>query len=552
MRLISLKIYKKKNGEIIRDVHFNERGLSLICDLENEENRAHGSSIGKTAFIRCIDICFGAKSSSTLYQSSMGVNEGLKDYLFRNEVSLILTCSRNGENIVLERHLYDNEGFINGLEFQDTDSYCQKLKEIFFPNSPSKATFRQMILLFVRIDCEEPIKYLDNFTKNQQYNRVYSYFLNLFLDEKEASLNEEITSKKAVLCQLEEKYGVKGAKGFSKLVDERNGIRQRKKQIVHNTDYVGLYISKDGENAALVDALDKATEELNAKKYKSKQLSRTIEAENERLFEMDEEVLKELYQDAEENFAGLEKSFKDFCAFHNDMCKLRVNKYVEEKKRVDEEIAKLEMRVQESRKKFSDGFVEYKTSVDDKESSLFEDYYSSKKDYEEAKDDFEQYLEAGKRLSDIKASLLAIKARKETNEDNIRQFSSIFEEKTKKLIGDAYKAVYETKFDKMMFGITGPDGNLGTGDLKVISYALNSSFCGFFTEKSMSMPSFVIQDRMENVEIAKLEKIIQDVRSSGIQYIVPILSDRIENLDIKDEEITLKLSKKDKLFKYQQ
>lgn len=52
MRLISLKIYKKKNGEVIRDVKFNEHGLSLICDLDGDENRAHGSSIGKTAFIR--------------------------------------------------------------------------------------------------------------------------------------------------------------------------------------------------------------------------------------------------------------------------------------------------------------------------------------------------------------------------------------------------------------------------------------------------------------------------------------------------------------------
>ena len=552
MRLVSLKIYKKKDNEIIRDVRFNERGPSLICDLEGKENRAHGSSIGKTAFIRCIDICLGAKSTATLYQSSMGVNEEFKNYLFGNEVSLILTCRGSGENVVLERHLYDSKEFINGAEFTDINSYCRKLKEIFFPNSPSNISFRQMAPLFVRIDCEEPIKYLDKFAKNQIYNAAYSYFLNLFLDEKEATLNEEISSKKNSLNELEAKYGVKDEKSFEKLIEEKDSIQQSKKRAVRNADYVGSYVSKENENATIVDTLDKVTEELNSKKYKSKQLSKIIEIENEKLFEMDEEVLEELYHDAEGSFEELKESFEDFCAFHNDMCKLRANKYIEEKKRVDEEIATLEVRVQESRRRFSDSFVEYKASVDETESSLFEDYYSSKKEYEEAKTDFEQYIELERRLLEIKARLSAIKTRKETNEENIRQFSDILGKETKKLVGDSYKVVYEPKFDKMMFNIQGPDGNLGTGDQKVISYAINSSFCTFFAEKSMNMPSFIIQDRMENVEIAKFEKIIEDARNNDVQYIIPILSDRIENLDIKDEEIILKLSKKDQLFKFQQ
>ena len=85
MRLISLKIYKKKNGEVIRDVKFNEHGLSLICDMDGEENLAHGSSIGKTAFIRCIDICLGSKSSKIFYESKeMGENEALKNIIHEN------------------------------------------------------------------------------------------------------------------------------------------------------------------------------------------------------------------------------------------------------------------------------------------------------------------------------------------------------------------------------------------------------------------------------------------------------------------------------------
>ncbi len=52
MRLVSLRIYKKINNEEIRFVKFNETGLSLICDDENDSNsEKHSSSLGKTTFI---------------------------------------------------------------------------------------------------------------------------------------------------------------------------------------------------------------------------------------------------------------------------------------------------------------------------------------------------------------------------------------------------------------------------------------------------------------------------------------------------------------------
>lgn len=197
MRLISLKIYKKKNGEVIRDVKFNEHGLSLICDLDGDENRAHGSSIGKTAFIRCIDICLGAKTSKILYESKgMGENEILKDFIYENQVSLMLMCENDGASVCLERNLFDNKEYVNGEKFKKIEDYNAKLKEIFFPNSPSSLSFRQLIPLFIRIDNEEPIKYLDNFTKNNNYYYAYSYFLNLYVDEKESSLNDELLEKR--------------------------------------------------------------------------------------------------------------------------------------------------------------------------------------------------------------------------------------------------------------------------------------------------------------------------------------------------------------------
>ena len=92
-------------------------------------------------------------------------------------------------------------------------------------------------------------------------------------------------------------------------------------------------------------------------------------------------------------------------------------------------------------------------------------------------------------------------------------------------------------------------GNLGTGDNKALICALDFALYEYFVEKSLNRPYFVIHDKMENVSLTELGEIFADARKSGIQYILPILHDRIDSLKVKDQEIILRLSKKNKLFK---
>lgn len=92
---------------------------------------------------------------------------------------------------------------------------------------------------------------------------------------------------------------------------------------------------------------------------------------------------------------------------------------------------------------------------------------------------------------------------------------------------------------------------MGTGDIKTLNCAFDFSFYDFFRKKSLDLPYFVIHDRLENIPLENLEKIFDAARESGVQFIVPILKDRIQTLNIKKEEIILTLSKRNKLFKFQ-
>lgn len=60
----------KPSEEIIREIIFNEKGLSLIIDDTPKDMRESGNSVGKSTAIKIIDLCLGAKSTRELYYDS--------------------------------------------------------------------------------------------------------------------------------------------------------------------------------------------------------------------------------------------------------------------------------------------------------------------------------------------------------------------------------------------------------------------------------------------------------------------------------------------------
>lgn len=68
MRIKKLIVRKTKpSEEIIREISFNAKGLSLIVDSTPEDMVESGNSVGKSTAIKIIDLCLGAKSTRELY-----------------------------------------------------------------------------------------------------------------------------------------------------------------------------------------------------------------------------------------------------------------------------------------------------------------------------------------------------------------------------------------------------------------------------------------------------------------------------------------------------
>ncbi len=55
---------------------------------------------------------------------------------------------------------------------------------------------------------------------------------------------------------------------------------------------------------------------------------------------------------------------------------------------------------------------------------------------------------------------------------------------------------------------------------------------------------------MENVSLTDFRGLVDIAEETGYQYIVPILHDRVKDLNLPESKIILTLSQKDKLFKF--
>lgn len=155
MYLKELRI-TKDDGSIIRKIKFR-KGLNAVID--QEASKKH-NRVGKSTFLRLIDIALGSKDKKYLYIDSElgGKNEELEKQIKIEKLSVELDVvdnlsSRKNEN-KLKVELYPGgRRYVDGVKFNQ-DDYCEKLNKLMFNNS-GKPTFRQLISSFVRVDVKK-------------------------------------------------------------------------------------------------------------------------------------------------------------------------------------------------------------------------------------------------------------------------------------------------------------------------------------------------------------------------------------------------------------
>ena len=555
MRIVELTI-TTKNLDILRNIKFNLEGMNLIVDNSDKS----GNNVGKTTVLKLIDICLGAKEKKYIYEENetKAENSELKNYIETEKITVTLKVRKNDEDTELKVELFERgKRFING-EVLKYESYVTKLKELFFGNNLKKPSFRQLIGKFIRVDQKQDnnrfIKYINASVSTKDYEAIYSFLFNLQDQNKIdylSNIKKDIKDTENDIKVIKKMYNFKTIDELNQIIFVFDNDKQRLNEQIKEYIHVEESREFEKERIKLREEYQKfleVEENLEFAIKKAKEIIENEKAKNQNN-KIDESILKLLYDEVARNYNGLDKTFEDLIQFNYELSKNKINFYKELIKRKQKELNILI----ENKEKF---FNKNKEKLQDVKIKNFEEYYKIKSDFDKITEKQSVLREVIEKTSNLEEKLK--KLNNEIRENNMSKEKNITEEHGN--IFNKYFSEYSERVENqklvMYFSkeniptISNINEGVGTGTKKTLISIFDLAYYSFIKELGLAFPEFIIHDVLETSQTESLEKIVDIVRETKVQYIAAVLNEKIkENRNISQKDIVLTLNKNDKLFK---
>lgn len=546
-----LKIYNGTSNSIIRSIDFNSKGLSLIVD--DTGSLESGSNIGKSTAVKVIDLCLGAKSTSTIYkESDTGTNSVIEQFINTNKVYAELLCEVKGETHCFKRELFKRGGqSIDGESISKIADYKDRINEIAFNNYGIETiSLRQLIPKFIRLDTsgDRLLKFLGNHTKNYQYNAIYHY---LFGIENNGANNIAVKNDND---KIEKDIKVILNKNQVKSIEDLSLKKELVKEEVARVEGILKDAQSDGDYNKVMDEVNSIASEISkVENEKSKlKLSQSlfiekIKKEKDNTSNIDTEFLRELYEETKINVGESIREFEELIKFHNEMINFRVKSLEKAVNDLTNNINELETTGNALKKEYEEKYIDFKMFLDNRFEDVYSNYLKEKDRLASLASDYE-YVSAQEEV--IKENCKRYKSNVDSNHENvIGTFNNYLKELSKDIVGERYAISFDSNEENFPVAIVGLNGNPGTGTKKTLITCLDMAHINLILNLEFTMPEFIVHDKMENIDLSELKSIISAARNFNGQYIFPILKDRINQIGIREEEVVLRLSQNDKLFK---
>ncbi len=565
------KLIISSSSEIIREIDFCS-GLNLIIDdTPVEDTKLTGNNVGKTTVLKLVDFCLGAKGS-IIYADTENKKETydvVKNFLIDGEIEIELILTENlddpnAKQLVIQRNFLQRKKAvrkINGKTVPDKDFEDELERNIMPDKDVEKPSFRQIISHNIRYrddSINNTLKTLDKFTSDVEYETLYLYLLGCTFNEgaRKQALITKINQEKTFRERLEKKQTKTTYEIALALVDDEIDILNEKKASFN-----------------LNETLEKDLEQLNIVKYNINRISALISKlkirkdlieESQRDLEqsisrIDLQQLRLLYDEVTENISGIQKTFEDLVAFHNNMVIEKVKyisqdlpELIQKLKGLQEELSLLLRKEKELTDKVAKG-----DSFEELEKIIFDlnEKYRIKGEYESIIsqlneveenidtlngqiDDIDNYLFSGDFESLLK--------------EQVKKFNKFFSNISQELYGEKYALTFRKETNKkgqQFYKFSAFNANMSPGKKQGEILCFDLAYLLFADEEQLPCLHFLLNDKKELMHDNQLIKVAEFVENKNIQLVVSILKDKLPAAVLDKAHIAVELSQQEKLFR---
>lgn len=569
MYIKNLRLISEKEKNIIRNVNFHV-GTNFIVDEEYSESHNH---VGKTTFLKLIDIALGSKDKAFLYTD---IQTGTKNIKLQKvieeekifvELNLISKTKKNqvGKTVCLRVDLYNNgHKYINGGR-KKAKEYNKELNKILFNNKKNFPTFRELIPYFVRVSAKKDnynfLRNLHSNTRNTTYRAIYNYLFNISDSNVDIA---ELEKNREELDQFK-----KSEKNYRKLDNNNQGNDILLQKINSNKERKGtlelqlndLVNEKDFEHnrAEFLKVRNKYMElqnHLDNIHYKLMLIDNDIEEAYTEEFKIDKKLTQELFNEVSAYMPQVSKTFEELIQFNIALKQNKLN-YLQNLKE------DFEKKKGEEEKKISKFLVENKDIISlvknnniNKYEELNTELLEVNKNLikqEEILNTLKNYSEKEKEL-ELKIQKLCKKVDDKSND--FKKYLEIFNSYFTSFVSEIGQGnpilAYHTNIKEFPVSIEDLDEGTSLGTLKSLIMCYDIAYQEFAKAIKKEVPNFVVHDVLESISGDTLSIIINKINSLDIQVIVAILKEKLNSSNISKEDqrkyTILSLSQRNRVF----
>ena len=531
------KLVISKSGEVIREILFH-KGINLIVD--ESDGQVTGNSVGKTTVLKLVDFCLGAKPK-IIYEDPENKKEIytlVRDYLVENKISVFLYLTEDLDDeqarpVVIERNFLSRKNIvrkIDGEQYSESE-FEDKLTELFFPSQVGKKpTFRQIISHNIRysdLSVSNTLKTLDNYTSDAEYETLYLFLLGCDFSNGSTKqkilqkIQQENTFKKRI-----EKVQTKSAyEAALALIEIEIKNLDKKKTALNVNENFEEDLNNLNKLRYEINLISKDIGNLNIRRNL---IEETKDELSSAASKIDLAQLELIYNQASSNIEGLQKTFEDLVAYHNQMVEERIAYISKELPVIEEKINRKSAALNKFLKREREiaDLVSKSSSFEELERLIAElnAKYRYKGEYESV---INQLDEVEKNIKTYESELNDIDKELFSDEfeaivkQQVNKFNEHFSATSEALYGEKYALKYDKVVNKKgqkLYKFSAFNTNFSSGKKQGEISCFDIAYTLFADEENIPCMHFLLNDKKELMHDNQLLKIADLVNNNGLQF----------------------------------